>query len=83
MYKWQLYYFGYYNFAAIKWHLTLFITFLELKSEIFVNFLYKMNWEFWADDINSLICLIISLFGKTFCENLWKFKIQKPKNKHM
>ena len=39
----------------------IYISFWELKKwDSFVNFLYKMNWELWGNDIiNSQILIMI------------------------
>ena len=42
------------DFASVKWGLSLCIIFFERKSGIFANFLYKMNWELWANDITNI-----------------------------
>ena len=40
------------------------------------EFLYKMNWVLWGNDIiNSLICIFISMFRKMFNENMRNIQI--------
>ena len=53
-----------------------YITFLELKSWIFVNFLYKINCELYGNGIINLLICIYLYRCSTKC--LWKsVKIQK------